>query len=189
MLAFFHITASGIGVATVECGEQLLERDAVRLHFWKIRLHLILLDETTVRDDICHARDCLQLARDDPILDRAHFRWWQIAPEPVPVDFADWRGQRSQFWRYAGGQVYVAQTLEHLLPGEISIDGIVKCDGDEREAKLSMRKQSHRVRNTAEGNLDWNRYLLLDLLSGAARIERDHLNLRVRHIRNSLNGQ
>src|SRR5262249_16832485 len=97
--------------------------------------------------------------------------------------------QRSQLRRHSRRQVYIPQALEHLLSGEISIDGVVECDGDERESELRVGKQPDRMRNAAQGDLDRYCYLFLNLFRSAAGMQCDDLNLRIRHIRESFNRQ
>ena len=124
-----------------------------------------------------------------PVLDRPHFRGRKVAFDPVSVDFADRRRQRSQFRSYTLGQIDVAQSLEHLLPGKIRVNRIVERDGNERQSKLCVRKETNRMRNSAQTDLDWNRDLLFDFFSGAARKQSDDLNLGIGDIRKRLDRQ
>src|SRR5262249_36416290 len=69
--------------------------------------------------------------------------------------------------------------------GKVRIDRVVKCDGDKGESKLSMRKKTYGMRDSAQS--DFNRYgdLFLDFLRRSSGEQRNHLDLGVRHVRKS----
>src|SRR5262249_17585763 len=138
LLAFLDVTASGVGAASVERSEELLQRDSVALHFGQVRFDLILLHETAIGHNVSYTRHGFQLARDRPVLNRPHVRWRKIACDSVSVDFTDRRCKRSQVRRNAGRQVYVTKTFQHLLPRKVRVDGVIKSNSYKRQAELCM---------------------------------------------------
>ena len=96
---------------------------------------------------------------------------------------------RRQLRLHAVRQFDFAQPLYHLLARKIGVGAVVEGDDDEREAKLGVRKHAHRIGQTGQRDLQRQRHLFLDLLSGAAGKQRDHGDLGVRHIRKRLDRQ
>ena len=83
LLAFIDVSAAGIGAAATERREELLQRDAVSLHPGKVRLHLILFDETAIGDDVGNARNRLELPCHRPVLDGPQLGGRHVALQAV----------------------------------------------------------------------------------------------------------
>ena len=190
LAALFDIATAGIGAATLQCGEYLLQADFVVLQLRQIRIHLVLLDRAAEAHDIGHAGQQAQLAADGPILNGAQFlRGVTRALDAVSVDLADGGGQRRQLRLCVLGQIGFAQALQHLLAREVRVRLVVKRQNNERQPELCMREHADHVRHAGKRHFDREGHLLFDFLGGATGEECDHLHLCVGDIRQRFDRQ
>ena len=190
LLTLVEITAACVAVSSSERGDDLLHRHVVRFHPDRIQVHHVLLDEAAGAGDVRDARGQAQVTLDGPVFDRSQLGGAAVvSSQPIAVDLADWRGERRELWLESGRQVGALQPFEYLLPHEIVVHLIVERQDDVGKAELRVREHSHRVRQSAEANLQRNSDLLLDLFRCVAGHQRDHGHLHVRHIRKRLDRQ
>ena len=88
-----------------------------------------MFDKSSAADDIRNAGNDFQVPLDHPVLNASQLGCVQgIALQIEAEDFADGTRQRADFRLYAIRQLGVLQPLQNLLPGEVIVDSIVKCD-------------------------------------------------------------
>ena len=149
LFALLEVASTGIRASAIERREELLKGDVVCLHLRRIGFNLVLFDETAVRYDIGYAGYSLQLPRDGPVLDSAHLGGRNVAFDSVAIDFPNGCCKRTEFRLDSFWEIDVPKPFQNLLPGKIRIDGIVECDGNERQPKLGVGEKTERVRNAA----------------------------------------
>ena len=137
--ALFDVAATGIRIAALQRGKNVLHVQPVRPEPGQVRHHLVLLDEAAAAHNIRHSGNNLQLPLHHPVLDAAQLRGADgVALQVVAEDLADRTGQGAQRGLDAVGEVGVLQPLLHLLSRKVVVDGIVKRNVDERQAELGV---------------------------------------------------
>ncbi len=112
-----------------------------------------------------------------------------VSPQPIAVDFANWRRQRRQLWLKASREIGALQPFEHLLPSEIVVHLVVERQDDVGKTELRVREHSNRVGESAEVDLQRNRDLLFDFFGCVPGHKRNNRHLHVCHIGERFDGQ
>ena len=178
------VAAARVRVAVGQRVEQLLQRD-LWSQLGEVGVHLVLLDEAAQADHVGDPRHQLELALDDPVLDRAQLAGSAVDPSGSGTPRRSrWTAARARVAR--PGQVGLAQALGHLLPGEIRSRLVVEGDDQKRQAELRVGEHAHGIGQASQRDLERDGDLLLDLFRRASGVQGDDGHLRVRNIRKGL---
>ena len=142
---------------------------------------LELLREPAPGVDLGDPRHAPEPRPDDPILERPQLGQVVVgilAREEVVVDLAQPGGDRPHRRPLdALGQLGLAQAFVDLLAGEVDVGPVLEDGDDLREAELRDRADLLEPLQAAEGVLDGEGDLPLDLLGGELRGDRVDLDL------------
>ena len=190
LIALLQVTAARVRISLPQRREDLLHGNVVGLKLGQIQTDLVLFQKSAQADHVGHAGRQLQVARDRPILDRAQLpQVLPVAGHAIAKQLADGCGQRRQLHLGLAGKVHVAEAFEHQLASLIIVGAVVEGDDQERQAELRVRKHAHRVRQSAQADLQRRGDLLFDFLGRVSRIEGDDGDLDIGNIRKRLDRQ
>ena len=111
------------------------------------------------------------------------------ALQRVPVDLADRAPVGAHLRNQVGGQVDLAEPLQHVLAIHVAGGVVVEDEHQAGEAGQRGRAQMGEVRNAGHLDLDRHRDLALDLLGAAARPLGDDLDVVVGDVGIGFDGQ
>ena len=162
-LRLLFFTASATGGCRAGTGRALSDR-----------LDLVLADEASERRHVGDPGNLEEARAHHPVLDLPEgHRVAAGAHDHVAVELADAAGQRAERRRDALGKRRGLHALQHELAGQVVVDPVLERQLDHREAEDGPGAARDDERRIVEGPLDGHRHLLLDLLRGEARIQRD----------------
>ena len=190
VLTVAQVAAAGVGIVGGHRVEDLLEREVVAAQPAGIDGDLVLLDPTAPRHHVGHARDLPELALQHPVLKGLHLdERHRLRFERVAVDLADRAGQRPQPRLGVGWQLGPGDPLEHLLAGPVVVGAVGEEDVDVGEAEVGHRAQKGDAGDAVQLFLELNGDEPLDFLGGAARPDRDDVDLDVGDVGIGFDGQ
>lgn len=177
----------------------ILDRQAVLQEFTRAEDHLVLFDVAAERVDFVDSANGLEERRDQPVLESAEvhevpdagFLSVRLGPfQGVLVDLAHGRGNRAHLHADPARNPFtnLGQSLENELPGEINVRSILEDQGDDRDAEFGDRAHQVEAREAPHGHLDGIGHESFDLQRGKSGGQADDLDLDVRHVRKSVDG-
>ena len=144
----------------------LVEGQAVLDQPVRVDANLVLLLEAAPAIDLGGARDGAQLGLDDPVVNGAQIgQVVALAGDDIVKDLAQAGGDRSHLGPFhAGRQLDGGQPLVDQLAGEVDVGAVVEGDDHLRQAELRDRAELLQTGQPADGLLDREGDLPLDLL-------------------------
>src|SRR5262249_30014879 len=149
-------------------------------HARGIGLDVDLADQASVRDDIGDPWHLEELWPDHPFLARPeHHGIGPLSLQGVTVDLSDGRRHGAERRLDPLGKLGLLDAFERLLAGDEGLDAIVEREGDEGEAEERNAPHAEEAGDAVERALERKRDPPFDFLGWLARVEADHLHLRV----------
>ena len=177
-----QVVAADIGVAGVDRGEHLGQRDPVVEQFLGIDVSLVLARRAAERHDVDDSGDLLDLATGVPVLDRLQLVQGIAGPvEPVAVDLSDGRPGR-ELRREVVRQADELHAVQGFLPVREIFGAVREVELDVAQAEQTDGSRVLEARHTEQRRLDRHRDLPLHFLGGPRGILRDELDERRRRV-------
>ena len=181
-----NFAAANVDIGVSERGDDLRNRDVIRLQLPQIHVDIELLGRAAPGVDLHDAGNGQQAARDDPVLDRAQIGQSEIrrSLDLIAVDFAGQTGLLNLRRLIAGKRDVLLESDRRLLIGEIIVDAIFEGHAHEAQAVERSRAHIDDAGHGIERDLHRDRIIFLHLFRRKARglrgdFENDRRGVRI----------